>query len=85
MISQASTTIITLIALGKYMESVEKRPATTVIEALAVMLLPHARIYNDITKTSCATLVLFNILAVCAAVVVVTGENIPADGIIVYG
>ena len=78
---ESAVTILTLITLGKYLETKSKRKTTTAIEALIDMTPKTALLYKDgdITEISA------NDLKKGDIVLVKPGMSIPADGIITDG
>jgi Cu+-exporting ATPase len=78
---EASTTIITLVLLGKYLEMCAKGRMSKSIKSLMELSAKSARIIRDDTEDY----VLINDVVVGDIVIVKPGEKIPVDGIIIEG
>ena len=78
---ESAVTILTLITLGKYLESKSKRKTTTAIEALIDMTPKTALLYKDGNIIEVEA----NSLKKGDTVLVKPGMSIPADGIITDG
>jgi len=78
---EASSVIITLVLLGKYLESLAKGRTSKAIEALMDLKAKTARVIRDNEEID----VPIDEVAVGDIVVVKPGEKIPVDGIIIEG
>lgn len=78
---EASTTIITLVLLGKYLESIAKGRTSKAIQALIELKPKTARVLRDGTEVDAS----IEEVVVEDIVIVRPGEKIPVDGIIVEG
>lgn len=78
---EASTTIITLVLLGKYLESIAKGKTSKAIQTLIELKPKTARVLRDGTEMD----VSIEEVVVEDVVIVRPGEKIPVDGIIVEG
>jgi Cu+-exporting ATPase len=78
---ESSAVIMTMVLLGKYLESRAKRQTTEAIEALQSLQVADARVIvnGKILKKLLAD------LKIGDTVVVKPGENIPVDGVIIWG
>jgi len=78
---EASTTIITLVLLGKYLESMAKNRTSKAIQAMIQLQPKNAKVIKDGIEVE----IPINQVAVGDIIVVRPGEKIPVDGIILEG
>ena len=78
---EAVAVVITLVRLGKWLEGRAKRQTTEAIRALAALRPDRARVVADGVETHVAV----EFVRPGDAVVVLPGERIPVDGVIVEG
>jgi Cu+-exporting ATPase len=78
---EASSVVITLVLLGKWLEARAKRQTTSAIRALQVLRPDTARVRRDGLDTDVAV----DAVRLGDLVVIRPGERIPVDGIIVEG
>ncbi|MFZ5606704.1 MAG: heavy metal translocating P-type ATPase [Pseudomonadota bacterium] len=78
---ESSAVVVTLILLGKWLEARAKRQATDAIRALQALRPATARVLRGGIETQVAV----DAVAVGDAVVVLPGERIPVDGVVVDG
>ncbi|HEY4997661.1 MAG TPA: cation transporter, partial [Usitatibacter sp.] len=78
---EASAVVITLVRLGKWLESRAKRQASEAIRALAALRPERARVLRDGVETQVAVAE----VRVAELVVILPGERIPVDGLVVEG
>ncbi|MFN7182900.1 MAG: heavy metal translocating P-type ATPase [Thermomonas haemolytica] len=78
---ESSAVVVTLILLGKWLEARAKRQASAAIRALQALRPATARVLRDGGETQVAV----DAVAVGDTVVVLPGERIPVDGVILEG
>ncbi|MGE4367039.1 heavy metal translocating P-type ATPase [Thermomonas sp.] len=78
---ESSAVVVTLILLGKWLEARAKRQATDAIRALQALRPATARVLRGGIETQVAV----DAVAVGDEVVVLPGERIPVDGVVVDG
>ncbi|WP_408095552.1 heavy metal translocating P-type ATPase [Peredibacter sp. HCB2-198] len=78
---EGSAVIITLVLLGKYLETKAKMQTSAAIKALQALQPPTARILRDNTEVTVAV----EELKLHDQVVIRPGERIPVDGILIKG
>ncbi|WP_275672342.1 heavy metal translocating P-type ATPase [Thermomonas alba] len=78
---ESSAVVVTLILFGKWLEARAKRQATDAIRALQALRPATARVLRDGVETPVAV----DAVAVGDTVVVLPGERIPVDGVVLDG
>lgn len=80
-----STMIITMVILGKWLESAAKRRAAAGVAALSQLVPDDAVLFDEQDQTLCHTRVPVSVLEVGDAVRLAPKERVPADGEVISG
>ncbi len=80
-----STMIITMVILGKWLESTAKRRAAAGVAALSQLVPEEAVLYNEADGILCHTRVPLDVLSVGDAVQLWANERVPVDGEVING